>query len=61
MDMENIKNSIDEAITKYCAYRLPCGLCSRTYVKCPYATNNFEITCTTTDVKIESNTDKHTT
>jgi len=46
---------------KYCAYRLPCGLCSRTYTQCPYATNTVEITCTTSEVTNGISTDEHTT
>ena len=30
---------------EYCSYRLPCGLCQRTNMLCPYYTNTMEITC----------------
>lgn len=52
--------------TTNCGYRLPCGLCTRTYMQCPYAfPASTEITCTTSDTTREVingiSTDKHTT
>ena len=34
---------------EYCFDRLPCGLCRRTNMPCPYYTNTMQITCEKTN------------
>lgn len=44
---DTVSNTINEtpmasdikAIRSYCPHRLPCGLCAKTYMQCPFATN----------------------
>lgn len=31
--------------SQYCAYRLPCGICTRTNAQCPLNYGRIEITC----------------
>ena len=42
--------------SQYCAYRLPCGICTRTNSYCPLFSGTFDVTCTTESTSIMEST-----
>lgn len=41
--------------SQYCAYRLPCGVCTRTNSYCPLFSGTIDVTCITESTSVTVN------